>query len=496
MKKKILIIAMILFFPQIVLAAPNATISTNTSSIEKGKSVTATVTLTDTAAWNVRITGSGAASCSQKQADVTSDGKSTTKKFSLSCTSTSEGTINFTVTGDITSGSGQTKDISLSKSVTVTPPKSSDNTLSNLKVDGVTVSGFSSSKTSYTLKDNSGTSISISATANDSKASVSGIGSKTLKYGKNTFGVTVTAENGSKKTYNIVVNKPDPRSKNNNLKSLSVSSGTIDFDKNTTSYLIKVEHDVENITITASAEDSKANVSGTGTKILKDYVNEFKIVVKAENESTKTYIVKVARKDESGNYGKLSTDNSVKSISMTGYDIKFNKDIKKYNVLVEDVNEVEIKVTPNDSKASISIENNTDLKAGLNKVVVKVTAENGDVNEYLFNVYKIGEEKKEETTVEPEKTKEEETTDNKTNIWLIVSGIEFVIIFFLALLLKKNKKNNNTSNIDKAEKEIDIQPISHINTNNTINNSNTSNMNSNNEVEYNPKKENDFENFE
>ena len=439
MKKiKYLIIAMILFIPQIVLAAPNATISTNASSIEKGKSVTATVTLTDTAAWNVKITGSGAASCSTKQADVTSDGKSTTKKFSLSCTSTVEGTITFTVTGDITSGAGQTKDLSLTKQVTVTKPKSSDNTLSDLKVDGATVSGFSGSKTSYTLKDNTGSSITITATANDSKASVTGTGSKKLKYGKNTFGVTVTAENGAKKTYNIIVNKPDPRSKNNNLKSLTVSKGEIDFNKNTTSYLIKVEHDVNEITINASAEDAKASVTGTGSKILKDYINEFKIIVKAENESTKTYTVKVARKDEAGNYGKLSTDNTVKSITMTGYDIKFNKDTKKYNVLVEeDVNEIELTVTPSDSKSTVSIDNNTELKAGLNKVVVKVTAENGDVNEYLFNVYKIGEEKKEEAKpVEKEEVKEE-----KDNTWLIVSGIELLVILILLVsLLKKRKK--------------------------------------------------------
>ena len=98
MKRKYLIIALVLLFPQIVLAAPSATISTSASSIEKGKSVTATVTLTDTAAWNIKINGSGAATCSSKQADVTSDGKSTTKKFTLSCTSTQEGTINFKVT--------------------------------------------------------------------------------------------------------------------------------------------------------------------------------------------------------------------------------------------------------------------------------------------------------------------------------------------------------------------------------------------------------------
>ena len=439
MKKiKYLIFAMILFMPQVVLAAPNATISTNANSIEKGKTVTATVTLSDTAAWNIKITGSGAASCSTKQADVTSDGKSTTKKFNLSCTSTAEGTINFSVTGDITSGTGQTKDISLTKQVTVTKPKSSVNTLNDLKVDGVTVSGFSSSKTSYTLKDNSGNSISISAVVTDDKSSVSGTGSRTLKYGKNTFTVTVTAENGSKRNYTITVNKPDPRSKNNNLKSLSIDKGSIAFDKNTTSYLIKVEHDINEVNITAISEDTKATISGTGKKTLKDYVNEFKIVVKAENESTKTYIVKVARKDEQGNYGKLSTDNSVKSISIIGYDIKFNKDTKKYNVLVdEDVNEIELTVTPNDSKSTVSVENNTELKAGLNKVTVKVTAENGDINEYLFNVYKIGEDKKEE--IKP--IEKETTEEDKLNTWLIVSGVEFVVILILLIsLIKKRKK--------------------------------------------------------
>lgn len=447
MKKKFLIIAIILFLPQIVLAAPSASISTNASSIEKGKSVTATVTLTDTAAWNIKITGSGAATCSQRQADVTSDGKSTTKKFTLSCKSVSEGTITFTVTGDITSGSGQTKDVSMNKQVTVTPPKSSDNNLKDLKVDGATVSGFSGSKTSYTLKDNSGTSISISATANDSKASVSGTGTKSLKYGKNTFGVTVTAENGSKKTYNIIVNKPDSRSKNNNLKSLAIDKGTIEFNKNTTSYLVKLEHEINEITITASVEDAKARISGTGTKTLKDYVNEFKIVVTAENGSTKTYVVKVARKDEAGNYGKLSTDNSVKSISVTGYDIKFNKDNKKYNLLVEDINEVEINVTPNSNVATVSIQNNDNLKEGLNKITVQVTAENGDVNEYLFNVYKINnnvEQKNEESISKNTDTKQDIVNNGeKTNgkkIWIIVSIIELAVIISLTILLFINRK--------------------------------------------------------
>ena len=119
MGKRYLIIALMLLLPQIVLAAPNATINTDKSQIEKGESVTATVTLDDAAAWNIEIKGSGAASCSKREADVTIDAKSTTKEFTLSCMSTKKGTITFEVTGDITSGTAETKDISITKNVTV-----------------------------------------------------------------------------------------------------------------------------------------------------------------------------------------------------------------------------------------------------------------------------------------------------------------------------------------------------------------------------------------
>ena len=244
------------------------------------------------------------------------------------------------------------------------------------------------------------------------------------------------------------------------MKSLTVDKGTLEFDKNTTSYLIKLEHEVNEITINASAEDTKASVTGAGTKSLNDYINEFKIVVKAENESTKTYIVKVARKDTNGNYGKLSTDNSVKSISIANYDFKFNKDTKKYNILVdEDVNELEFTVTPNDNKSAVSIQNNTGLKVGLNKVMVNIVAENGEANEYLFNVYKIGEEKKEEIPVE---TKEEDTS-NDSNIWMIIAGVELLIIIILLLMLLKKKKNNksnmNFNNTSSTPKTIDLEEI-------------------------------------
>ena len=87
-------------------------------------------------------------------------------------------------------------------------PKSTDNTLSSLSVDKGTLSpAFSSDVTDYTVDlTNSETEITISATANDSKASVSGTGLQPLKIGANSFAVDVTSESGSRRCYIVTVN--------------------------------------------------------------------------------------------------------------------------------------------------------------------------------------------------------------------------------------------------------------------------------------------------
>jgi len=384
MKIKYFIIALILFFPLMVYAQPNATINTNKSSIEIGESVTATVTLTDTAAWNIKITGSGAATCSTRQADVTSDGKSTTKSFDLSCTSANSGTITFSVTGDITSGSGETKDISLNKNVTVKPPKSGNNNLSSLSIDGVSLSpSFNASTTSYTASTEK-SSININATKEDSNASISGTGIKNLNYGNNTFNIIVTAENGTKKTYTITVNRIDTRSTNNNLKSLSVDSGSLNptFNKNTTSYTVSTEN--SSIKINGTVEDSKSSVSGLGTKNLNYGNNTFNIEVTAENGSKKTYTITVNRKDT------RSTNNNLKTLTIDKGTIKFNKNTTSYNVSVEDnITSIKVGATIEDSKATFVNgfgPRNINLNYGNNKIEIKVKAENESIKVYTINV--------------------------------------------------------------------------------------------------------------
>lgn len=195
-------------------ATPNASISVSSNTIENGSSVKATVKLTNTAAWNVKISCTGATSGnSTRQADASSDGKDGTRTFTLSCKSTSTGIINFTATGDMTSSDGTNKTISASKSVTVTKPreKSTNNYLSALSVEGYEISpGFNKETNEYNVEvPATVTEIKINATKADKYASLSGTGTFEVYEGSNPFEIIVTSETGVVNTYKLVVNVID-----------------------------------------------------------------------------------------------------------------------------------------------------------------------------------------------------------------------------------------------------------------------------------------------
>lgn len=85
-----------------------------------------------------------------------------------------------------------------------------NNYLDSLSVDGQKISPtFDRYKTSYTLTVGEDvTTINIKATANNSKATVSGTGKITLKDGENKLVVTVKSTSGNVRNYTITVTKP------------------------------------------------------------------------------------------------------------------------------------------------------------------------------------------------------------------------------------------------------------------------------------------------
>ncbi len=91
-------------------------------------------------------------------------------------------------------------------------------------------------------------------------------------------------------------------SPNNCLKSISLSKGTITptFNKFTAEYDTIVENDVSEITISATAIDSKAVITGAGKQSLKVGQNKLTVSVKAENGDVRNYIISVVRKAGNG----------------------------------------------------------------------------------------------------------------------------------------------------------------------------------------------------
>ena len=104
----------------------------------------------------------------------------------------------------------------VSKTITIGTPviKDSNNYLSALSIIGYTISpAFNKNTTSYSLTvPNNVSSVTLNATKESAKATLTGTGNKSLSVGANNISVVVTAENGSTRTYiiNATVKEKDP----------------------------------------------------------------------------------------------------------------------------------------------------------------------------------------------------------------------------------------------------------------------------------------------
>ena len=98
-----------------------------------------------------------------------------------------------------------------------------------------------------------------------------------------------------------------------------------------------------------------------------------------------------------------SSDNSLSSLNVEGFDISFDPSVTEYSVSVpNDTKKVSVGATANDGKASVSGIGDYDVKEGSNKIEVLVTAENGETRTYTIDVV-VKEESPIEVSVGDEK---------------------------------------------------------------------------------------------
>lgn len=88
------------------------------------------------------------------------------------------------------------------------------------------------------------------------------------------------------------------KSNNNYLSNLEISNISFAFDKDITEYELTIENEISKITITATPEDSTATLTGVGEYDLEVGTNEIKIIVTAEDNTTKEYVLNITRQEE------------------------------------------------------------------------------------------------------------------------------------------------------------------------------------------------------
>ncbi len=201
-------------------------------------------------------------------------------------------------------GSADTNLGTVTYSKTVASPLATDNNLESLVVSNATIApAFSAGTTSYTASVPFEVSkLNVSATAADGKAKVS-VNNPTLITNETTeVTVTVTAENGAKKTYTISVNRAqDPNYKasdNNKLSGISVDGFLLSpaFNADTTRYVVWLPYETTSVKISGSAADGKAFVAVEGGENLAaGQDNPVKVICTAENGDKKEYTVIVKR---------------------------------------------------------------------------------------------------------------------------------------------------------------------------------------------------------
>lgn len=200
--------------------------------------------------------------------------------------------------------SNKSKNENTQKTTSATNKKSSNANLSNLGIKPNDFSGFKPTITTYNVTVSEDVEeINVYATAQDSKATVSGTGKKQLESGKNTVSVVVTAEDGTSKTYTINISKSgnaknstkiDNQDGSKGLSELKIEGLTLEpeFSTNTYEYTTKYIGEDTKLNISAVATDSKFVVEVTGNEELKEGENIITILVSdSDGENVATYQV-------------------------------------------------------------------------------------------------------------------------------------------------------------------------------------------------------------
>ena len=199
--------------------------------------------------------------------------------------------------------------------------------------------------------------------------------------GSGSSGNTGTSSNNSRPSNNTRPTETTPtESSNSKLASLAITEGVItpEFNSDVTEYSISVPNEITVLNISATAEDSAAEVEIVGNEELKVGENNIQIIVTAEDGSTTTYNILATRADEQLSLQSLSIyyiDENGQKVELKLNPI-FALNVYEYNILEKlpsTVNKLEVEAIASKENAKIEITGNEELKSGQNEISIKVT---------------------------------------------------------------------------------------------------------------------------
>lgn len=283
----------------------------------------------------------------------------------------------------------------VSDSIKVLSNKASNTDLKDITIDGVSIPKFSSSNTEYnvTVYKNK---VTIGAIGDDPNTQmIGGLGEKSLVLGDNNIvNIDVTAENGDKKTYKVVINYEIEKNDDNTLKTLGLYNNDelieFVFDPTKTNFNIEVKSDITSVTIKSTLNDEKAKyVKNYGNRTVKlNYgLNKVEVRVLAENEEVRKYTLNITRSDNRNNV------NTLQKLVVNGEEVELSSSVFEYRVDVRyKYTESEIEAIPTSETATVRHDDIVLVDGENTPIILTVTAENGQKQEYKIVINRLSEE--------------------------------------------------------------------------------------------------------
>lgn len=146
-----------------------------------------------------------------------------------------------------------------------------------------------------------------------------------------------------------------------------------------------VPKSLENLEVSAVAEDSNADVKIDQPETLEVGDNKVTITVTSTDGTSKVYTLNIIKKTTE----EISTNNYLESLSITGYDIKFEREVLNYAIKLGNKTYINVNAVAEDSNAEVTIDSTKYLtKDSIVKVMVR--AEDGSARIYKIAMNKKG----------------------------------------------------------------------------------------------------------